>query len=42
MAGIRATGKTGYYIIARSKLIDDLAFAFVAEHDAKQCIDFSL
>ena len=42
MSGIGATGKTGDHIIARSKIVDDLAFSFVAENDAEQGIDFSL
>ena len=42
MSGIGATGKTGDHIIARSKIVDDFAFSFVAENDAEQGIDFSL
>ena len=36
--GIGAAGEARHQIVARSEIIDDLAFAFVAEHDAEQGI----
>ena len=38
VAGIGAAGKARHQVVARSEIIDDLAFAFVAEHDAQQGI----
>ena len=36
--GIGAAGEARHQIVARSEIIDDLAFAFVAKHDAEQGI----
>ena len=42
VAGVGTSGKAGDYIVARREEIHDLAFAFVAENNAQQGINFSL
>ena len=42
VAGVGASGKAGDYVVARREEIHDLAFAFVAENNAQQGINFSL
>ena len=41
VSGVGTARKTGHHIVARSKVVDYLTFAFIAKYDAQQGINFS-
>ena len=39
---VGTAGETSHHVVARSEIVNHFSFAFVAEHDAEQGINFSL